>query len=213
VFSFDQNLVDYLADQGYKNNVMLVPSKWLDYNLSANFSSFSDVTYTQLTKSKTNIWNSLLLRNYSFMFSDPDVAWLSERILDHVKFQYEHSFAEILFTQDVTPRFTYCNTGFFYATPTPFVKALLGKMLILQRSAQYKDLVEQYILQEILSETKFNDSRLDTLDLLLYANGDVHFHKNLNKIMNITPLAVHANYLIGQAAKKRLLKFGGYWYL
>ena len=56
---------------------------------------------------------------------------------------------------------------------------------------------------------KFNDSRLDTLDLLLYANGAVHFNEKLNQKFNITPLMVHANYLVGDS-KKDNLKRNGY---
>jgi hypothetical protein len=113
VFSFDQQLVDHLTKQGYQNNVILVPSYWLDYNLTTGFSGWGQDTYKHITKSKTNIWHNLLLRNYSFLYSDPDVAWLSAHVLDHINFQYDNSFAEVLFSQDLEDREIYCNTGFF----------------------------------------------------------------------------------------------------
>jgi hypothetical protein len=213
VFSYDQALVDYLSEKGFPDNVILVPSKWLDHKLSANFSSWGQDSYKLLVKSKTNIWNSLLLRNYTFLFSDPDVAWISKHILDHIKFQYEHSFSEVLFSQDLMDRTPYCNTGFFYATPTPFVKALFGEMLKLQRSKEHNDSVEQYILRDMLYVTKFNDTRLDTLDLMLYANGMIYFNDKLSQKLNIKPLVVHANYMVGRDSKIDSLKSKGFWYL
>jgi hypothetical protein len=65
----------------------------------------------------------------------------------------------------------------------------------------------------MLKQKRFNDARIDTLDLLLYVNGKVHFYEKLNKKMNITPLVVHANYVIGQKAKVNLLKAVGRWLL
>lgn len=124
------------------------------------------------------------MRNYSFVFSDPDIFWLSEHVLDHIKFQCENSVAEVFFAQDLMDRFCYLNTGFFYVTPTPFVKSLFQEILMRQRLPEQKDTYEQYILRDIVNATKLNDSRLDTLDLLLYANGDVHFGAIMNKKQN-----------------------------
>jgi hypothetical protein len=210
VFSFDQALVDYLVEKGYRNSVILVPNKWLVYNLTTNFSNYGQEAYIQMVKSKTSVWDRLLVRNHSFLYSDPDVVWLSEHIIDHIKFQYEHSFAEILFSQDLMKRTPFCNTGFFLATPTPFVKALFTTMLNHQR---IRNEPQQPILGRILSATRFNDSRIDTLDILLYANGHVHFEKNLNQKMAIRPLTVHANYVVGRDAKIKKLKSLGYWLL
>jgi hypothetical protein len=213
IFSFDQPLVDHLTEKGYQDNVILVPSYWLDYNLTTSFSGWGDNAYKLLTKSKTNIWYNLLLRNYSFLYSDPDVVWLSSHILDHIKFQYENSFAEVLFAQDLDNREIYCNTGFFYATPTQFVKSLFTNFIEQQRLPKHNATIDQHVFQGITRINKFNDTRIDTLDFLLFANGNVHFSNNLNRKMSIPPLVVHANYLNGEKEKMSKLKSRGYWLL
>jgi hypothetical protein len=211
VFSFDQALVDYLHLLGFQDKVALVPSDWLDLKLSSDLASWEQENYKKIVKSKTNVWHSLLSRNYSFLFSDPDVVWLSTHILDHIKFQYEHSYAEVLFSQDLEPRIVYCNTGFFFAMATPFVKTLFAT--ILDRSQKNKDSVEQFILRDLLLERRFNDSRVDTLDLLLYANGNIHFNANLNGNLRVKPFIVHANYMVGRDSKVNNLKSRGHWLL
>jgi hypothetical protein len=153
------------------------------------------------------------MQGHSFVFSDPDIVWLSKHVIDHLKFQYDHSNADILFSQDLQKRTPYCNTGFFMATPTRFVQDLFGNMLRLQHLPDKKDLYEQYILRDMVAASKFNDTRLDTLDLLLYPNGRVHFFDNLNKKMSISPLVVHPNYIMSGRAKISKLISKKYWYL
>jgi hypothetical protein len=213
VFSFDQALVDHLAKKGYQNNAILVPRVWLDYNISSNYADWAQDTYVQIVKSKTNVWQNLLARNYSFLFSDPDVAWISSHILDHIKFQFEHSLAEVLFSQDQEPRIIYCNTGFFYATATSFVKTLFTDLLNLQRAGNDTNYVEQFYLRDMLVRRRFNDKRVDTLDIALYANGNSYFDDRINKKLNSIPLTLHMNYIVGQDAKMKALKLKGYWYL
>jgi hypothetical protein len=213
VFSFDQGLVDYLAEKGYQNNVVIVPRAWLDYNISTDFANFAHETYVKIVKSKTNIWLNLLTRKYSFIFSDPDVAWLSRHILDHIKFQYEHSYAEVLFSQDQQDRIIHCNTGFFYATATPFVKTLFTDLLNLQRVGKDKSYIEQFYLRDMLVRRRFNDTRIDTLDCALYGTGKSHFHDKINQNLTCTPLTVHMNYMKGRDTKMNSLKSIGYWYL
>jgi hypothetical protein len=210
VFSFDQALVEFLAREGYVENVILVPSKWLVYKLTANFSKWGEETYKHIVKSKTSVCYHLLVRNHSFVFSDPDVVWLSEHVIEHIKFQHDHSFAEILFSQETLKGMIICNTGFFYATATPFVIALFSEMLYLQH---YNDTAQQPIWHSILKATRFNDTRVGKLDLLLYANGLIYFNHKLNQKIQIRPLIVHATYVIGSAAKINLLKSEDYWLL
>jgi hypothetical protein len=146
VFSYDQSLVDYLTEKGYRDNVILVSSKWLNYNLTTNFSAWGQDAYKLIAESKTVILNNLLMRNYSVITCDTDVVWLNKHILSHIRFQYEHSFAELLLTPDAQPRKPFHNTGFFYATPTHFVKTLFETILQLQQTKKYRHVAQQSIL-------------------------------------------------------------------
>jgi hypothetical protein len=213
VFSFDQALVNFLQLLGFQDNVILVPRVWLDYNISSNYADWAQETYVQIVKSKTNIWLNLLSRNYSFLFSDPDVAWISSHILDHIKFQFEHSLADVLFSQDQENRIIYCNTGFFYATATPFVKGLFTDLLKFQQAGNDTGFIEQFYLRDMLVRRRFNDTRVDTLDIALYANGNSHFSDKINQKLNSTPLTLHMNYMVGRSAKMNSLKSKGYWHL
>lgn len=47
------------------------------------------------------------------LFTDSDIVWLNKNILDHIKYNREHSYAHILFQQDTNDNKIDYNTGFF----------------------------------------------------------------------------------------------------
>ena len=99
VFCYDESLLVFLARLGYREHAVLVPRAWLDYDLSPNFFTFAQSEYNHLVQSKTNIWYELAVRGQTFLFSDPDTAWLSPHIVEHVEWSLAHSYAEIIFSQ------------------------------------------------------------------------------------------------------------------
>jgi hypothetical protein len=211
VFCFDQELLDYLKDLGHEKNAVLVPQEWLDYNLISTNTHFQEPDYINLVKSKTNVWVHLIYLNQSFVHSDPDVVWLSNATLEYLEFQYYRSCADILFSQDLGKRVIVYNTGFFYVRATQFVKNFLFQVAYQQKRSPFN--TDQAAVNSVLIEMKFNDSRVDSLDLLLYANGVVHFSKRLNEKMNITPLIVHANHVFKCEQKIDALKSANLWFI
>jgi hypothetical protein len=213
VFSFDLLLVDFLGSKGYGKQVMLVPREWLDFNITSQVSNFKEDYYMKIMKSKTHVVYNLLVRDFTFLYSDSDVIWLSEHVLDHIQFQYKHSFADLLYSQDTSGRRIDINAGFFYATPTPYSIRIFQKVIQNQRLDTLGRFHDQQILNKILMHTRFNDCRLETLDFLLFAGGKLHFTDRLNTKMNIRPLIVHATYMFSAAEKIFKLKSRKYWYV
>jgi hypothetical protein len=210
VFSFDHQLIEFLAKKGYRKQVVLVPPEWLDYNISANMSGYMQGDYINLCKSKVNIVYGLLTRNYSVLYSDTDVVFLSPHVLTHILFQYANSFAELLYMQDTEGRTKVHNGGFFWATPTRFVIRLLQRLIEAQRLD--KAMHDQGIMQYMLGGSSFNDSRVDTLDSMLYVNGKDHFNLKLNDKFSIAPLVVHVTYTLYPEEKMSKLRDRNYWF-
>jgi hypothetical protein len=211
VFCFDQELLDYLKDLGHEKNAVLVPQEWLDYNLISTNTHFQEPDYINLVKSKTNVWVHLIYLNQSFVHSDPDVVWLSNTTLEYLEFQYYRSCADILFSQDLGKRVIVYNTGFFYIRATQFVKDFFFQVAYQQKRSPFN--TDQAAVNSVLIEMKFNDCRVDSLDLLLYANGEVHFTMRLNEKMNITPLIVHTNHVLTCEQKIDALKSANLWFI
>jgi hypothetical protein len=212
VFCFDKSIVNFLTEQGYKDNAVLIPRNWLDYNISEEASEWTKKEYNYMAQSKVNVLYNLLTRKYSLLYSDPDTVWLSRHIIPHINFNLCHSFAEILFSQDQINNVLHFNTGFFYAKPTEFVISLFKKLIESQQTNP-NGAIDQLYLHDMLMKTRFNDSRIEALDSLLYPSGQVYFNLNLNANMEIKPMIIHANYRVGKKSKINTLKRGKFWYV
>jgi hypothetical protein len=212
VFCFDQELYEFLSEKGYKNNLAIVPSNWLDFKISKSFSSWATKDYNQITQAKPQIWYQLLKLKLNIFFSDSDVAWLNKNIIDHLKFIYEYSTADLLFSVDQEHRNNYYNTGLFMAKCTPYSIDLFLNLINEQRKSPEHS-IDQIVLGNMLKKTKFNDSRIIGLDPILFASGKVFLHDKLNKRFNLTPYTFHANYLVGIEAKINALKANNLWFL
>jgi hypothetical protein len=212
VFCFDKPLVRFLGDQGYKENAILIPRNWLDYDLSEEAINCGEKEFNQMTQSKVNVWYHLLMRNFTILFSDPDIVWLSPHILAHIEYNVGHSFAEITFSQDQMDNVLYFNTGFIYAKPTKFVTSLLKNLREEQLANTTK--MQQFVLHDMLMKNGFDDKRIETLDPILYASGYIFFDLfNGTGGMGFRPLIVHANYMLGKDTKIQKLKQHNFWYL
>jgi hypothetical protein len=211
VFSFDTFLIKFLARHGFENHAVLVPREWLDYDVVSDdhTTRLDNTDYKQIVKSKTNIVYHLLARNHTVLFSDPDTVFLSEHVLNHVTYQHEHTFAEVLFSQEPIHRRIELNTGFLFAAPTHFSIRFFDALVRAQRLDSQEYLTQQGVLRKLLGEEM--DPRIGKLDLVLYASGPLHFYDKLNDKLNITPLVVHANNLKNSAIKVNKLKSRNYW--
>jgi hypothetical protein len=121
VFCYDRDMAVYLAQQ-----------KWLG-EYTVDFTEVADwwhksYNLDKLVKSRVYFWCEMLRADVTFLFNDLDLVFLSRHVLEHLQFIYENSRADILFQQDQHVRAAAYNTGFFYATPTPFVKRLFNDL-------------------------------------------------------------------------------------
>lgn len=212
VISLDNELVDFLTINGYKNRTAIVPPKWLEFNLTKSVAEFSKFEYNLITQSKVHIHLNLLVNNVTFLMSDVDIVWLSPHLVEYIEFTVYHSYAHIAFSQDIVYRKLHFNTGFMYVIPTNFTIDLFTNWAEEQRK-NIKNSIDQFVLDRILSQNKHNDNRMLPLDKLLFASGYVYFHAKINQRFSIKPLMVHANYIIGVNKKKNFFESNGLWYL
>jgi hypothetical protein len=216
VFCFDNQLFDYLIKNGYKENVLMVPTDWIDYKLTLKAANWSSKDYNHIVQSKVNVWYYLLKNDRNIIFSDPDVVFINENILTYSQFLFNYSRAHILISQDQEPGYPFYNTGFFFAKSTKFSKNLF--LNLIQKQLRQKDRSasnnnEQYVLFKMLKQTNFNDSRILGLDPFLFANGRVFFELKLNDLLNVKPFTVHANYMIGVENKINSFKSKNLWFI
>ena len=78
VFCYDTAIFNFLKEKKHANNLVMVPSEWLDYKISSSYSNWESSDYKKITQSKTNIWYHLAKLGHNFIFSDPDVVWLKD---------------------------------------------------------------------------------------------------------------------------------------
>jgi hypothetical protein len=208
VFCYDETLLIYLKNKGYESHIALVPRSWVDHDLSTGFQKFGNVKYTQIVQSKTNVWYELLKRGHTYIFSDPDVVFLSEHVVKHVMFDFANSFAHVMFSREPALYLRLYNTGFFVARPTQFVKELFMSMI---EKIRANNAMEQHVLNDLMGKSNFNDQRVGGLDLLLYSSGNLYFKRELNDRWGIKPLVVHATYFSGRSAKIGAFKSKNLW--
>jgi hypothetical protein len=211
VFCFDLELYEFLSEKGYKNNLAIVPSEWLDFKVSKSFLNWGSKDYNQITQAKPQIWYQLLKLKLNIFFSDPDVVWLNEHIIDHLKFIYEYSTADLLFSLDNNRKSITYNTGLFMAKSTTYSIDLFLNLINEQRkNPSYSN---QKVFKIITKKMYSSDNKIIALDPILFASGKVFLKLKLNKKFNLNPYTFHANYLIGMEAKINALKANNFWFI
>ena len=213
MFCYDQELYKFLSDKGYTSNLAVVPSNWLDLKVSKLNFDYGTKEYNQITQAKSQIWYQLLKLNCNILFSDPDVVWLNKNILEHIKYIYKYSTADVLFSMDQIDnvKTNHYNTGLFFAKSTAFSINLFLNLVNKQRKRPKKS-IDQHVLRKILQRKKFKESRIIGLDPILFASGNVFLKEKLNKKFNLTPYTFHANYIIGMDQKIMALKQNNFWF-
>jgi hypothetical protein len=212
VLCFDRSLLEFMHERGFTDRAVLVPTNWLDFDITENATRWAKQEYSHMVQSKMSVLNHLLSRNYSILFSDPDTVWLSRHVKQHIDFTFTHSFAEILFSQDQIVRQLHFNTGFFYAKPTEFVIGLFAEVIERQK-ADPDGSIDQLVMHGLMLKRGFSDPRVDSLDPFLFASGQVYFNYGLNGAMGIGPLVVHVNYRKGLKEKVDTLVKANLWYV
>jgi hypothetical protein len=137
-------------------------------------------------------------------------VWLNNRIVDYLVFMFENSKADAFFSQD----YAMLNTGFFAVKSTKFSIQLFSDLIITQ--SQNPKIIEQLLFDKLIRKLtllNYKDSKIIGLDPLLFANGDIFFHKKINKKLHIKPFTVHVNYIAGEKNKMDALKYNKFWYI
>jgi len=206
VFSYDDELIQFLSEKGYANRTIKIPNFLLEKNVTTDSSDFMTPNFLALVQSRSKLFLKLLELGIAFLFSDVDTVWMSNRVVEYVEFVYKHSYAEILFSEDTVSRRNHYNTGFFYATPTNFTINLY-KMLI-DEQRKNPGIIDQFTLDAILRKINHDDNRMRGLDQLIIANGHIFFFSKLHLHFNI-----NANYIPTVAQKLQKLKENNLWYI
>ncbi len=214
VFCYDRDLAVYLSQRGFANNVAIVPKKWLG-EYTVDFTEVADwwhksYNLDKIVKSRVYFWCELLKGGVTFLFNDLDLVYLSRHVLEHVQLVHENSRADILFQQDQNGRMAAYNTGFFYATPTKFVRKLFDELR--NEIGQYTDQTGLQKLIERKDEYR-ESSRIQLLDHLLFSNGNMYYIKRMNEKLDTKALIYHINYLATIDQKKRALEEMDCWYM
>ncbi len=213
IFCYDEDLLIFMAEQGYQKNVVLVPPRWMKFDIVKESVNESKVMeFANMMQARVEIWRQIALRGHTFLFCDTDLIFLSSHALQNIQFNQKFSFAEILFSVG-RPRKgnILLNTGFFYATPTKFVVELFKNISV--NGLTNATFTDQDALDDMLrNKWSHPDQRLGNLDQLLYASGAAHFKQKLNAKHEIQPLVVHAS-IRPQDTKVDVMKVHGYWFL
>lgn len=212
VFSFDEELYDYLKQKGYSDRTTIVPSDWLEFELTKLPTNFGNKDYNKITQSKVHVHYNLLLNNITFLMSDVDIVWLSSHIVEYIEYNLRHSYAHMAFSQDTPLGAIQYNTGLFYAQTTKFTLNLFLNWINEQRVDVSKS-IDQFVLDSLLAKNSHSDSRIYPLDKLLFSSGEAYFHQKANDKFGIKPLTVHANYIVSMKNKIEYLKKSNLWYL
>ncbi len=214
VFCFDNQLKEFLSARGYANNTLMVPSEWVSFQVSPDPQDFRKGQFDLMMQSRVVIWYQLLMLEKIFLACDTDVVILSKHMYDHIRHFYLHSVAEVIFSQDTHPRNLHYNTGFFYATPTDFVKTIMRETILeIEKYPHGATSTDQLTLNRVVSERWRNDNRIGALDNYLYSGGNLFFFARLDQRINIRPFVAHANYILTSSWKIVRLKERRVWYL
>lgn len=182
---------------------------------------FGTSQFNAITKNKFWIVHTFLekFRTHVF-FSDSDVAFLSSKMfdyLDHVMYQVgEASFHnhDMAFASDSSNHYhsSYYGTGFFFALATNFSIQLCKKV-------GEANLASDNLAKKIFDADVFNNmagpmrtNRIHVLPFMLFPNGYVGDNKG-GLLLDVKPWLYHANYLVGNEAKKSYLVRHNAWFL
>ncbi|KAI8968940.1 nucleotide-diphospho-sugar transferase-domain-containing protein [Mycotypha africana] len=212
IFCFDQKLYDHLVLAGYEAHATLIPDVWFrDLQLEAGFKTYFSQEYRVITHAKTLVVQQLLYLDIHVFFSDVDVIWLRKRMVDYVTTLMDlRQETHVLFQQEGLNQ-QEVNTGFYLMRPTLEMKKLLAETIQIQDAGEK---TQQGAMNAALNhlDMDLRTTSIVLLDILHFPNGFAYFDNDLPNKHGIQPYIVHANYLVGEDKKTRLIE-QGFWYL
>ena len=209
VFCLDSMLYEAIAERSLSANAVVVPRKWLHGPIFTEEVLWGTERHRLLTHIKVIVAQKLLEWGHTVVFSDVDLVWLNPNIIAHIEYVSENAdVAHMLdFVDDM-------NSGFYLAKPTPFAKSLFQEAIeiLKQFGGNAHDQGAFNGAMQSGMNRKYS-KHFYRLDKLMYPNGEVNFLLGLNKKMDIRPMIVHANYVVGAKKKKEILESQGMWYI
>ena len=100
VLSFDTELIDFLTNKGYGEHVVLIPRSWYRNDVGKDRGDFGTKTYREVGDAKSNICFKLLALNQEFIYSDVDLVWMHERVIDYAKIVQLSNRAHLVYSQE-----------------------------------------------------------------------------------------------------------------
>jgi hypothetical protein len=221
VIALDKLLYDELQRKAVPSVMLreLVPSRGKEQ--LAGVGTFGTEQFNSITKNKFWIVYTLLetYKTHVF-FSDSDVAFMSSKMfdyLDHVMYQvpfaspHNHDMA---FSSDSSNKYhsSYYGTGFFFALASNFSIQLCKRVAEanLASGNLAKKIFDADVLNNLAGPMRTN--RIHVLPFMLFPNGYVGDNKG-GLLFDLKPWLYHANYLVGNTAKKAFLVKHNAWFL
>lgn len=214
VFTPDKSVQGILEKKGV--NACLVNSK-----IPGNAQKFGTLRFNNIVLLKPVITYRLLKTGINVLFSDVDIAWLSNP-LDYIKkidskkngdydIHVQCDLPDEFSIRDIKDPCERCNSGFYYAKSSK--KAAEFFRNALKKAWQVPNDCDQYYFNSAVKKMK-GKIRINVLDPLLFPNGSIYF-KNHKKYLKFgkKPVIVHANWAVGINKKTELLKKSGFWNL
>ncbi|GAA5802617.1 nucleotide-diphospho-sugar transferase-domain-containing protein [Helicostylum pulchrum] len=212
IFCFDQKLYDHLSLTGYGDRASLIPDIWFHQQVEAEFKTYFSQEYRVITHSKTLVVQQLLYLDINVFFSDVDIVWLRPRIVEYVNtFLQIRPETHVLFQQEGFNQ-QEINSGFYLMRATIEMKQLLAETIRIQDTVEGK--TQQGSMNDALNNLNMDlrTTCVVLLDVLHFPNGFVYYTHDLPNKHGIKPFIVHANYLIGEDKKQKLID-SDFWYI
>ncbi|KAI8331117.1 nucleotide-diphospho-sugar transferase-domain-containing protein [Blakeslea trispora] len=212
IFCFDRKLYDHLVMAGYGRHASMIPDIWFHTQVEADFKTYFSKEYRIITHSKTLVVQQLLYLDINVFFSDVDIIWLRPNIVDYVSTLLEmRQETHVLFQQEGMNQ-QEVNSGFYLMRPSLEMKRLLAETIAIQDANDAK--TQQGAMNMALDKLNLDlrTGSVVLLDVLHFPNGFVYFTHDLPNKHGIQPFIIHANYLVGEEKKAKLMEHD-YWYL
>ncbi|KAI9478539.1 MAG: nucleotide-diphospho-sugar transferase-domain-containing protein [Benjaminiella poitrasii] len=213
IFCFDQKLYDHLKLTGYGKRATLIPDIWYHQHVESDFKTYFSQEYRIITHSKTLVVQQLLYLDVNVFFSDVDVVWLRPGMVDYVTTLLRiRPETGVLFQQEGLNQ-QEVNSGFYLMRSTYEMKRLLAETIEIQDTSENSK-TQQGAMNAALNNLNLDlrTSQIVLLDILHFPNGFVYYTHDLPNKHGIKPYIVHANYLVGEEKKQKLIE-SNFWYL
>ncbi|KAI7902982.1 nucleotide-diphospho-sugar transferase-domain-containing protein [Cokeromyces recurvatus] len=213
IFCFDQKLYDHLCLTGHENQATLIPEVWYHQQVESDFKTYFSQEYRVITHSKTLVVQQLLYLDIHVLFSDVDIVWLRKDIVHYMtRLLQIRPETGVLFQQEGLNQ-QEINSGFYLMRSTDEMKLLLAETIEIQDSSNNTK-TQQGAMNTALNQFNLDirTSPIVLLDILHFPNGYVYYTLDLPNQYGIEPYIVHANYLVGEDKKQKLVS-SNFWYL